>query len=72
MRPVVRLKTDIGYFCLPYYPIARPLFMTRCERLWKNIRSTLWRDKAMVAIEITRTLPQISSTQEHQHQDHTD
>jgi hypothetical protein len=48
------VKTPI--FVRTYYRIDRPLFMTRCERLWKKIRNALWRGKADAAIEMTRTL----------------
>jgi hypothetical protein len=48
------VKTSI--FARTYYRIDRPLFMTRCERLWKKIRNALWRGKADAAIEMTRTL----------------
>jgi hypothetical protein len=43
------VKTPI--FARTYYRIDRPLFMTRCERLWKKIRNALWRRKADAAIE---------------------
>jgi hypothetical protein len=39
-----------------YFMVDRPMFMARCERLWRATRDALWRGKADFAIELTRTL----------------
>lgn len=42
----------------------RPVFMRRCERLWRKIRNALWHGHAEKAIELTRMLVAASLLEE--------
>ncbi len=36
--------------------VPRPLFLRRCEKIWRKVREALWRGQAAMGIELTRML----------------